>query len=87
MGCKSSKTESKKTESKKVLKSFIDDIQQGKSKTKEKSTWKNEELLSQLKNIDYETSSNIVRLFDQGDTIPFLCRYRRELIGNFTADE
>lgn len=55
-----------------------------KSNTK---TWTDEELLCKLKFLDYDTSSNIVRMFDEGSTIPFMCRYRRELIGNLSADE
>lgn len=50
-------------------------------------TWTDEELLCQLRFLDPDTSSNIVRLFDEGNTIPFMCRYRRELIGNRDADE
>lgn len=57
-----------------------------KSKSSRK-TWTDEELLCQLKFLDFDTSSNIVRLFDEGNTIPFMCRYRRELIGNRDADE
>lgn len=53
-----------------------------------RSKWSDEELLCQLQlNVDPETSSNIVRMFDEGNTIPFMCRYRRELIGNLSADE
>lgn len=61
-----------------------------KQPTKSKSNrkkWTDEELLCQLKFLDYDTSSNIVQLFDEGNTIPFMCRYRRELIGNRDADE
>lgn len=52
-----------------------------------RKTWTDEELLCQLKFLDFDVSSNIVRLFDEGNTIPFMCRYRRELIGNRDADE
>lgn len=52
-----------------------------------RSKWSDEELLCQLKRLDPETSSNIVRMFDDGNTIPFMCRYRREMIGNLSADE
>lgn len=52
-----------------------------------RNKWTDEELLSQLQLLDPETSSNIVRMFDEGNTIPFMCRYRRELIGNLSADE
>lgn len=49
--------------------------------------WTDEELLSQLRHIDRHTSANIVRLFDEGNTIPFICRYRREMINHMDADE
>lgn len=52
-----------------------------------RKTWTDEELLCQLKFLDRDTSSNIVHLFDEGNTIPFICRYRRDLIGNRDADE
>lgn len=50
-------------------------------------TWTDEELLCKLKLLDRNTSSNIVRLLDEGNTIPFICRYRRELIANLGPDE
>lgn len=49
--------------------------------------WTDEDLLCQLQNLDNDTGSNIVRMFDEGNTIPFMCRYRRELIGNLSPDE
>lgn len=49
--------------------------------------WSDEEFLCQLRNIDYKTSANIVKMFDDGNTIPFMCRYRREMINNMDADE
>lgn len=52
-----------------------------------RNKWTDEELLSQIQLLDAETSSNIVRMFDEGNTIPFMCRYRREMIGNLSADE
>lgn len=52
-----------------------------------RKTWTDEELLAELKYLDRKTSANIVHLFDDGNTIPFMCRYRRELIGNLSADE
>lgn len=69
-----------------VKKPKVDTKSKPKSKTTRK-TWTDEELLCQLKFLDHDTSSNIVRLFDEGNTIPFMCRYRRELIGNRDADE
>lgn len=55
--------------------------------TTHKFGWSDEQLLSQLQFLDFDTSSNIVRLFDEGNTIPFICRYRRELINNLDADK
>lgn len=50
-------------------------------------TWTDEQLLAELKHLDRQTSLNIVKMFDDGSTIPFMCRYRRELIANLTPDE
>lgn len=50
------------------------------------NAWTAEELLSNLQNIDRTTSANIVRLFDEDNTIPFICRYRRELTGNMDPE-
>lgn len=55
--------------------------------TAHKTGWTDEQLLCQLQYLDYDISTNIVRLFDEGNTIPFMCRYRRELIGNLDADK
>lgn len=49
--------------------------------------WSDEELLCQLRNIDSKTSANIIKMFDEGNTIPFMCRYRREMIDHMDADE
>lgn len=49
--------------------------------------WSDEALLCQMKNIDYQTSVNIVQLFEAGNTIPFMCRYRRDMINHLDADE
>lgn len=51
------------------------------------STWSDEQLLAELKHLDRQTSLNIVKMFDEGSTIPFMCRYRRELIANLSPDE
>lgn len=50
------------------------------------SPWTPEQLLSNLQGIDRATSANIIRLFDEDNTIPFICRYRRELTGNMDPD-
>ena len=49
--------------------------------------WKEHELLSEMQNIELETAKNIIRLFQEENTIPFICRYRRELIGDMSPDE
>lgn len=56
-------------------------------KSNKSSTWSDEQLLAELKHLDRQTSLNIVKMFDEGSTIPFMCRYRRELIANLGPDE
>lgn len=52
-----------------------------------KPAWSAVQLLSDLQHIDRETSANITQLFEEDNTIPFICRYRRELIGNMSPDQ
>ena len=51
------------------------------------SYWDAHQLLSDLANIDYHTSKNIAKLFAEENTIPFICRYRKELIGDITPEK
>lgn len=48
--------------------------------------WTPQQLLADIQNLDERTSANIIRLFDEDNTIPFICRYRRELTGDIDAD-
>lgn len=45
-----------------------------------KQTWEVPELLAELEDIDDTSSRNIVSLFEDDNTIPFICRYRRDMI-------
>lgn len=49
--------------------------------------WDTADLLSDCHNVSHADSKNIIRLFKEENTIPFLCRYRRELIGHRTPEE
>ncbi|XP_037026031.1 uncharacterized protein YdcI [Bradysia coprophila] len=49
-------------------------------------TWNEADLLSETYNTSPHTMNNIVQLFREDNTIPFICRYRKELIGNITPD-
>lgn len=49
--------------------------------------WNIFELLSETAHIDCNTSRNIVDLFENENTIPFICRYRRDLIGHNITPE
>jgi len=40
--------------------------------------------VSEIEDIDIDLSKTIVQLFEEDFTIPFLCRYRKELIDNMT---
>ncbi|XP_055524195.1 uncharacterized protein YdcI [Wyeomyia smithii] len=49
--------------------------------------WEDHDLLAEMQNIDRHTARNIIRLFEEENTIPFIYRYRRELIGDMTPDD
>jgi transcriptional accessory protein Tex/SPT6 len=40
-----------------------------------------------MQNLDLPRARNIVKLFKEDNTVPFICRYRKELIGEMTPDE
>lgn len=46
--------------------------------------WKVYELVAEIENIDLNLSQTIVDLFEDEFTIPFLCRYRKDLIQNLS---
>lgn len=49
--------------------------------------WDPAQLLADQQSLDYTTAQHIVRLFDEDNTIPFMCRYRRELIGDLSPEQ
>lgn len=49
-------------------------------------SWTEPQLLAEIQNLDFQTSQNIIKLFKDDNTIPFICRYRKELIGDMTPD-
>ncbi|XP_039743193.1 S1 RNA-binding domain-containing protein 1 isoform X1 [Pteropus medius] len=48
--------------------------------------WDIVQVLSERTNIEPWVCANIIRLFDDDNTIPFIIRYRKELINNLDAD-
>ncbi|KAJ6638872.1 S1 RNA-binding domain-containing protein 1 [Pseudolycoriella hygida] len=50
-------------------------------------SWDEAELLSEKFDVSERTMGNIVRLLQEDNTIPFMCRYRKDLIGNMTPDK
>lgn len=50
-------------------------------------TWTEPQLLAQLQQLDYSTAENIIHLFNEDNTIPFICRYRKEAIGDLNPDQ
>ncbi|KAM4771437.1 S1 RNA-binding domain-containing protein 1 [Rhinophrynus dorsalis] len=48
--------------------------------------WNIVEVLSEKTNIDPWVCSNVIKLFQDDNTIPFIARYRKELINNLDAD-
>ncbi|KXJ74278.1 hypothetical protein RP20_CCG013983 [Aedes albopictus] len=49
--------------------------------------WDDFELLAEMQNIDRRTARTIIKLFEEENTIPFICRYRKELIGDMSPDD
>lgn len=48
--------------------------------------WREHELLAEIEEIDGQIARNIVKLFDEENTIPFIARYRKELTGCMDPD-
>lgn len=44
------------------------------------------QVLSERTNIELWVCANIIRLFNDDNTIPFIIRYRKELVNNLDAD-
>lgn len=44
------------------------------------------QVLSERTNVEPWVCANLIRLFQEENTIPFIARYRKELINNLDAD-
>ncbi|ALC46088.1 CG31156 [Drosophila busckii] len=51
-----------------------------------RKVWKIPELLAETERIEPAAARNIVQLFENENTIPFICRYRRDLVDHITPD-
>ncbi|XP_058984529.1 uncharacterized protein YdcI-like [Musca domestica] len=49
--------------------------------------WTIDELLAETTNIEPRAAKNIVNLFENENTIPFICRYRRDLINHIQPEQ
>uniref|UniRef100_A0A1I8NSA0 S1 motif domain-containing protein n=1 Tax=Stomoxys calcitrans TaxID=35570 RepID=A0A1I8NSA0_STOCA len=49
--------------------------------------WTIDELLAETTNIEPRAAKNIVQLFENENTIPFICRYRRDLIDHIQPEQ
>ncbi|XP_068014984.1 S1 RNA-binding domain-containing protein 1 isoform X4 [Melanerpes formicivorus] len=60
----------------------------GGSKVKEEfeMNWDIVQALSEITNVEPWVCANLIRLFQEENTIPFIARYRKELINNLEAD-
>lgn len=52
-----------------------------------KTDWNDYELLAQQQDIKPNISKNLIMLFQDGNTIPFIARYRRHLTENMTPEK
>ncbi|XP_016960447.1 uncharacterized protein YdcI [Drosophila biarmipes] len=51
-----------------------------------RKVWNIHELLAETENIQPQAAKNIVQLFENENTIPFICRYRRDLVDHIAPD-
>ncbi|XP_043652839.1 uncharacterized protein YdcI isoform X1 [Drosophila teissieri] len=51
-----------------------------------RKVWNIHELLAETENIQPQAARNIVQLFENENTIPFICRYRRDLVDHMAPD-
>uniref|UniRef100_A0A0K8UTZ2 S1 RNA-binding domain-containing protein 1 n=1 Tax=Bactrocera latifrons TaxID=174628 RepID=A0A0K8UTZ2_BACLA len=51
-----------------------------------RKVWRVDELLAEKENVEPCTAKNIVQLLENENTIPFICRYRRDLINHITPE-
>ncbi|XP_022216719.2 S1 RNA-binding domain-containing protein 1 [Drosophila obscura] len=51
-----------------------------------RKVWNIHELLAETENIQPTAARNIVQLFENENTIPFICRYRRDLVDHLPPD-
>lgn len=49
--------------------------------------WTIDELLAETANIEPRAARNIVKLFETENTIPFICRYRRDLVDHIEPEK
>ena len=49
--------------------------------------WTIPEVISENVDIPLDVSSNVIKLLDEGATIPFIARYRKEQTGNMEVNK
>jgi len=49
--------------------------------------WNAADYIQEINNVDRHIAKNVVKLFEQDNTIPFIARYRRGITGSMTPDQ
>lgn len=49
--------------------------------------WQDHVLLSEWNNLSENIAKNLVNLFEEGNTIPFIARYRKNITGNMSVED
>ncbi|XP_069678482.1 S1 RNA-binding domain-containing protein 1 [Periplaneta americana] len=49
--------------------------------------WKEEDMVSEMEQIELWIARNIIRLFDEDNTIPFIARYRKEMTNDMSPEK
>ncbi|RZC39162.1 S1 RNA-binding domain-containing protein 1, partial [Asbolus verrucosus] len=74
------------TSSKKVKLSKIAALKKENNVKISEPQWSEHELLAEQQNLTLNVAKNIVKLFEDGNTVPFIARYRRDVTNNMSPE-
>ncbi|XP_053970251.1 S1 RNA-binding domain-containing protein 1 [Hylaeus volcanicus] len=85
---RNSKSKKEKVESsdKENIKDTIKDVDQLRFDDVQCSDWTDVDYVSEVNNIDRHVAENVIKLFNDDNTIPFIARYRKNMTGGMEPD-
>jgi len=79
--------ELKQTSIKTEMKDDIEDDENARTSFSECIEWNTVDYIQEINNVDRHIAENVVQLFEQDNTIPFIARYRKGITGSMTPDQ